>query len=312
MSDTKQDHNKPEILSTNPAIELGNRLKNEREKRQLSIGEVAERLKLPAKQIEALELGDYTNLPELVFVRGFLRAYGRLLELNDQEMADYLDRVTPQTRLAPVSSVATQTTEAQPRFQDRKIKKPFPTWIFGVIAVGVIVYAITAWQSKSNAEHQKQDATSIEKTELASTPTTIGTNNVQVVAMASEAIASDSSASAIQVTTASAPTNNIFAMPNVQTASETASSDSNTVAVASNELMIKVGFRSMLTITDKDGKVLISKIVPANSEHRFQGGAPYKVRIGFAKKSIVNYGGQTIHVSEHMVDDKTALFSAGQ
>ena len=63
------------------AAELGAKLREAREKRGFSIGEVAERLKLPARQIEGLESGNYENMPELVFVRGFLRTYGRFLDL---------------------------------------------------------------------------------------------------------------------------------------------------------------------------------------------------------------------------------------
>ena len=45
------------------AAELGAKLREAREKRGFSIGEVAERLKLPARQIEGLESGNYENMP---------------------------------------------------------------------------------------------------------------------------------------------------------------------------------------------------------------------------------------------------------
>ena len=72
------------------AAELGAKLREAREKRGFSIGEVAERLKLPARQIEGLESGNYENMPELVFVRGFLRTYGRFLDLDENEVAAYM------------------------------------------------------------------------------------------------------------------------------------------------------------------------------------------------------------------------------
>ena len=68
MSKAKKQTEAP---TTNKATELGILLRAKREQKQLSIGEVSERLKLPARQIEALENGDYNSLPEPVFVRGF-------------------------------------------------------------------------------------------------------------------------------------------------------------------------------------------------------------------------------------------------
>ena len=83
--------------------ELGMQLRMHREKKGLSIGEVSERLKLPTRQIEALETGDYDLLPETVFVRGFLRSYGRFLDVDDQLLTQAVEKIAPQkqARYAP-------------------------------------------------------------------------------------------------------------------------------------------------------------------------------------------------------------------
>jgi cytoskeleton protein RodZ len=41
--------------------------------------DVAAKLKLTARQIEALEQEDFSHLPSEVFVRGFVRNYARLV-----------------------------------------------------------------------------------------------------------------------------------------------------------------------------------------------------------------------------------------
>lgn len=68
-----------------------------KEKRGFSIGEVAERLKLPARQIEGLESGNYENMPGW-FLCAALRTYGRFLNLDENEVAAYLDRIMPQAQ----------------------------------------------------------------------------------------------------------------------------------------------------------------------------------------------------------------------
>mgnify|MGYP000995538875 FL=1 len=76
-----------QAVGQDPAVEFGRILRLGREEKGLSIGEVAERLKLSAKQIEAFESGNYEGMPEGVFIRGFLRSYGRFLDLDEQAVS---------------------------------------------------------------------------------------------------------------------------------------------------------------------------------------------------------------------------------
>ena len=268
-------------VSAKPAIELGEKLRLERQRKKLSIGEVAERLKLPARQIEALENGHYDGLPELVFVRGFLRTYGRLLELDDQELTAYLDKVLPQDNGYAERGIKADSAD----FHNREAKKPFPTWIFGLLAVAVIAVGVYAWQDKSKSENAKQEADSKASAGLGEVAApNIDTDNVSVVPMPSEAHASSASQPVIQADT----------------------------GIAANELLVKVRYRSKLVIKDKNGRELVNQVVPANSEHRFSGGAPYNVWIGFAKGAKVVYGSQDVPLNKHMVDNKTASLTAGQ
>ncbi|MDO4696974.1 MAG: DUF4115 domain-containing protein [Neisseria sp.] len=267
------------------AEELGAKLKALRESRSLSVGEVAERLKLPARQIEALESGRYEGLPEMVFVRGFLRTYGRFVDIGEQEMADYLERIAPQERVN--TAVVRCNKQKGGRFTGLEEKKGVPAWLFGVAAVAAIVGGVYWWQGKSNAEHEKRDAAS-------------------PAAAIQETAASNLEASNVKV----------MAMPPVAAASEVPAEQPSAAAAdgiaAADELVLNVRYRSVLVVKDKDGRDLINRIVPARSEHRFKGGAPYSVRIGYATGSTAQFGSSEIAVSAHMVDKKTAQFTAGQ
>ena len=57
-----------------------------REAQNLSVADVARQLKLSRAQVEALEAGDYEQLPGPVFVRGFIRNYARLLKLDPEPL----------------------------------------------------------------------------------------------------------------------------------------------------------------------------------------------------------------------------------
>lgn len=68
--------------SQSPQVSFNAELLTRREELKMSLSDVSHRLRLQPRQIEALESGDYSNLPGNAFVRGALRAYGRLLGVD--------------------------------------------------------------------------------------------------------------------------------------------------------------------------------------------------------------------------------------
>lgn len=277
------------------AAELGRKLRLAREQKGFSIGEVAERLKLSARQIEGLESGDYEGMPELVFVRGFLRTYGRFLGLEDQEVAAFLDRIAPQGKN---NLYALDRSGGQPAGGSRppEAKKPFPTWILGALTAVLIGGGIYVWQNKSNQEYAKQSGR-VERPEAeGSAAGNLAADNISVVAMGSDAALSPVSGTETGAA-----------------ASEPAVSASDAAApAAAGELVVKVRYRSNLVIKDKNGGFAVNQIVPAGSEHRFSGGAPYEVWIGYAVGATASYGGEEIAVGRHMTGKTTSSFTVGR
>ena len=51
-----------------------------------SLEDVAANLNLDVDVVRALESGDYAGLPEPAFIRGYLRAYARLMEIDDVQV----------------------------------------------------------------------------------------------------------------------------------------------------------------------------------------------------------------------------------
>jgi cytoskeleton protein RodZ len=70
---------------------FGGRLKAAREARNLELSDVAAKLKLTARQIEALEQEDFSHLPSEVFVRGFVRNYARLVGIEPDSLIAPVD-----------------------------------------------------------------------------------------------------------------------------------------------------------------------------------------------------------------------------
>jgi cytoskeletal protein RodZ len=68
--------------------QIGQKLKSARESRNLSFGQVYDRTKIPTNHLEAIELGHLDDLPEPVYVSGFIKRYADFLGLNGQALAE--------------------------------------------------------------------------------------------------------------------------------------------------------------------------------------------------------------------------------
>ena len=263
--------------------ELGALLKSKRTEKNIAIGEVAERLKFSAKQIESLESGDYKGLPEPIFVKGFIKTYARFLGLDTDQITALLNEAFP-SQVTAIASAPISESQNGLNFQDQKKSKSFPKWLPLLVVAAAVVGAVYLWQSKSSEQTRQQEKSTLEVGDVAQPQ--LATDNVQVVPM------NASAASASTPINASAP----------MTAS----------AVVNGGIQIKVRYRSNLIVTDADGTPLHSGIVASNSSHDFKGKAPYQVRIGYATGSEISFNGQPVDLKNHFVDGKTVALTVPQ
>lgn len=74
------------------SLTLGEKLVKLRSQYRMSLAEIAKATRIQAKYLEALESGDYRELPAEVYVRGFLRNYARYLGLEDEAFIKLYDK----------------------------------------------------------------------------------------------------------------------------------------------------------------------------------------------------------------------------
>lgn len=73
----------------------GGALRAARESQGLTVHEIASRLRLSAKQIDAIEADNFAALPEATIVRGFIRNYAKQLKINAQPLLDAYVVIVP-------------------------------------------------------------------------------------------------------------------------------------------------------------------------------------------------------------------------
>lgn len=87
---------------------VGNTLKQERERRQMTLPEISRVTRIPVATLEAIEASRFDDLPGEVFVRGFLKSYAQAVGLPpDDVLASYaasrrVATVTPLPVASPV------------------------------------------------------------------------------------------------------------------------------------------------------------------------------------------------------------------
>lgn len=109
---------------------LGDILRERRESLNLTLEEVAQITKLKKSVILALEKGDYKELQEPVYIRGFLKIYASMLGLEYRELSPLLDK-----ELRQVGKLETEEEE-----RDKKIKFFF---LFSGLVVALVIIFIT-------------------------------------------------------------------------------------------------------------------------------------------------------------------------
>ena len=156
----------------------GQRLRIAREARQLTRDAVAVQMRIEAKVIDALERDDYTQLPAAVFVRGYIRAYAKLVGLAAEPLVDAFDQRTAQAppRLVLPAAIG----------PDIESRSGYARWIVFALALLSLLLFYQWWHMEGSkptpvaavppAAAPPQTATPTPTTEsIAATPATVPT-----------------------------------------------------------------------------------------------------------------------------------------
>jgi cytoskeletal protein RodZ len=96
-------------------VNFGTFLREERERRNISLAEISHSTKLSVTALKQMEEGNLEDLPPDVFVRGFIRSYAKSLGISSHAPLGMLDQILAERRRAAMPLVAVVTpTERKP------------------------------------------------------------------------------------------------------------------------------------------------------------------------------------------------------
>lgn len=133
-------------LPVTEAAKSGNILTAERVRQGLTVEAVAEKLRLRPYQVEALESGDFSKLPQGTFLRGFMKNYAKLLGIEQARVLAALEEQVPPVAANPDIVVPSQNI----RYRADGAATPSASFKGMLIAAAVLVgafVAIYAWMS---------------------------------------------------------------------------------------------------------------------------------------------------------------------
>lgn len=258
----------------------GRTLAEARAARNLTLAEVAQQLKLSATQVEALEADAYDRLPGPVFVRGFVRNYARLMELDAEALVSQLE-------LPHVPSPATAAIPLS-----RNI--PFPEqgrthWVLYASALALVIAAVVLFEAFFS--------TPPEVVVSAVTPKPVAGMVVTQPALPSPeaappAVPPPVQAEAVAVTAAPEP---VAAPAPVPTPEAAPLKPQAGMA----ELHFVFETDSWVEVRDRNERILYSQLNPVGTEYRMQGRRPLSLVIGNARGVRLTYNGQPFDLTPH-------------
>ena len=134
-SDIVANESKQHVNQQQSALNVGQTLREARERLGMSVHDVAERIKFAPKQVEALEANDFAHLPQATFLRGFVRSYARVLQLDEATLIAALP-VDPAKQAAakvPAVNVAFPTMQSLQHIN--------LVWLVGALGIAIILGA---------------------------------------------------------------------------------------------------------------------------------------------------------------------------
>lgn len=268
METDRKDPLTPTLDTSNQNVgSFGNRLKQARINKNLTLDDVVAELFILRRHLEAIEAEDFRSLPQIAFARGFVINYAKFVGLDPDEIADSFNRNYPDELKkksvddieSPLKPMGTLQREG------RRAIRINPLLVLGLI--GLIILAVFLIRTISNAK----DAAQVE---------------TQDSALVDDLSDSEQSAGAAVNTTVVSSGNDLQS-----------SGSALSLNAEDATLDFRVTDTTPLTVVDATGKTLLTGEQGAGN-YKLSGKAPFKVQIGNVSNVTLNLNGESIKLND--------------
>lgn len=121
-----------------------------RENRGYTQEYVAGKLNLRVRIIELIEANDYHHMPEPVFIKGYLRAYAKFLNIPAEPLLELFNAMYHSEK--KTEKLILWQTKKESRKGERWIR-----WLTGLFAVGALIVLGIWWQKNKEMHHLREE-----------------------------------------------------------------------------------------------------------------------------------------------------------
>ncbi|MBC3954564.1 MULTISPECIES: RodZ family helix-turn-helix domain-containing protein [Pseudomonas] len=328
----------PEVVATtrtNP----GETLRQVRESRNWSLPDVALRMNLTVASLSHLENGNFEKLPGHTFARGYVRAYAKLLELDQAALVEQFDQFTgTDGKGSPVHALG---RIEEPVRLSHNILRIVSLLLLVVLVGGGFVW----WQDQATLRGKDQSGLNLEHVEVESADGTTQIHPLdepedqavvenQTAGQTTLPLNTGTPASETQNATPVVPAPTVNAPAHTQTPAATATPPATTAQMPSvapvvpsmpttpaeqpapmvagaGQVNVQFTADCWTQVTDGNGKVLVSGLKRKGESLDVNGKPPLTLRLGFARGAQVSYNGQPVDVAP-FTSGETARLKLGQ
>jgi cytoskeleton protein RodZ len=320
----------------------GELLRQAREKREWSQAEVARKLNLTVSSLNHVETGAFDKLPGHTFARGYIRAYAKLMDMDQAPLVEAFDQYTGTH--AKGSEVHSLGRIEEPVRLSHNIMRGVTLLLLVAVVGGSFIW----WQDQGSMKGKDLAKIALEHVEVESADGTTQIHPLdepedQAVTAGqqpesaplpleqapAEAAAQTTSEAAPAATSAApapapvqqapvhaaapapapaAPAAPVASVPAVASAEPAAPA---AVPAGSAKVAIQFTADCWTQVSDGNGKVLFSAVTRKGDNLELTGKPPFAVRLGFARGAQVSYNGQAVDVAP-FTSGETARLKLGQ
>ncbi|WP_462381805.1 RodZ domain-containing protein [Pseudomonas sp. Marseille-QA0892] len=323
----------------------GETLRNAREARGVTTAEAARQLNLTETSVHHIEAGAFDRLPGHTFARGYVRAYAKLLGLDQADIVREFDQFTG-TNASGAAVHSLGRIEEPSRLSQNLLR---------LVSFGLLLLLCLAgffwWQEQGNGvardasgrigmEHVEVDGadgkteihTLDEPEDQAVIDAQAPEGEPTVAAPSVDSGENDEGGSELPLqpqgastetlpqapqsssgTSAEQPTEQTPATPAQSAPAAPQQPNASAAAPAAGQGMVRISFTAdcWTQVTDADGKTLSSRLQRQGDVLELTGRAPLRVRLGYARGAEVTYNGQAVDVMSR-ARGQTATLTLGQ
>ena len=285
-------------------VTVGEQLRVARLARKMEVIDIAQTLKLGARQVEAVENGDWQLLPGHTFIRGIVRNYARLVDVDSAPLMTQLDGIlqkpvdTLNMSEPKPASMPSGSTFGAPR-RDRMVV------VFGLllVVVAALIYFLLDKDLSSLRDTAQATIDSLARKNVQEAPATAKSSTDQPAATVPTEPVFPPGTTPQQVMNPQALTPPEQLLP----AGNTVSSDAEKPVLAIAQLRFVVDKESWIEVRDRDSKVVFSERVSSGGDRAVSGQGPLSLVIGYAPGVKLYWRGEPVDLLPYARGDVARL-----